>query len=173
MAARSRKLIAGQVADLKAEGRRINRTQLRYIHENKTAAPLTASVRLGARAANASAKQLTAITAFGRALGLAFQVIDESSTSPKPPRSLGRAPAKMSPRRRPLTRSDRARQISSRGTAANLGSTHRSEIARECYRSPRLGRLFVTARILIWVARVDFLFSFGIPTNACVTKLRK
>src|SRR6202790_3613932 len=42
-AAGSQKLIAGQVADLEAEGRRINRAQLRYIHENKTAALLTAS----------------------------------------------------------------------------------------------------------------------------------
>jgi geranylgeranyl diphosphate synthase type II len=76
-AAGSRKLIAGQVADLEAEGKRISRDQLRFIHENKTAALLTASVRLGAMAANASAKQLTAMTAFGQALGLAFQVIDD------------------------------------------------------------------------------------------------
>src|SRR2546427_5416443 len=34
-AAGSRKLIAGQVADLEGEGRRLNRAQLRYIHENK------------------------------------------------------------------------------------------------------------------------------------------
>ena len=40
-AAGSHKLIAGQVADLEAEGRRIDRAQLRYIHENKTAALLT------------------------------------------------------------------------------------------------------------------------------------
>lgn len=77
IAAGSRKLIAGQVADLEAEGKRISRDQLRFIHENKTAALLTASVRLGAMAANASAKQLSAITAFGQALGLAFQVIDD------------------------------------------------------------------------------------------------
>jgi geranylgeranyl diphosphate synthase, type II len=93
-AAGSQKLIAGQVADLEAEGRRINRTQLRYIHENKTAALLTASVRLGAMAANASAKQLTAITAFGRALGLAFQVIDDvldvTQTSEKLGKSAGK-----------------------------------------------------------------------------------
>jgi len=93
-AAGSRKLIAGQVADLEAEGRRINRAQLRYIHENKTAALLTASVRLGAMAANASAKQLTAITAFGRALGLAFQVIDDildvTQTSEKLGKSAGK-----------------------------------------------------------------------------------
>lgn len=93
-AAGSRKLIAGQVADLEAEGRRINRAQLRYIHENKTAALLTASVRLGAMAASASAKELAAITAFGRALGLAFQVIDDildvTQTSEKLGKSAGK-----------------------------------------------------------------------------------
>jgi geranylgeranyl diphosphate synthase type II len=93
-AAGSRRLIAGQVADLEAEGRRINRAQLRYIHENKTAALLTASVRLGAMAANANAKQLAAITAFGRALGLAFQVIDDvldvTQTSEKLGKSAGK-----------------------------------------------------------------------------------
>jgi geranylgeranyl diphosphate synthase, type II len=93
-AAGSRRLIAGQVADLEAEGRRINRRQLRYIHENKTAALLTASVRLGAMAANATPKQLAAITAFGRALGLAFQVIDDildvTQTSEKLGKSAGK-----------------------------------------------------------------------------------
>ena len=93
-AAGSRKLIAGQVADLEAEGRRIDRRQLRYIHENKTAALLTASVRLGAMAANATPKELAAITAFGRALGLAFQVIDDildvTQTSEKLGKSAGK-----------------------------------------------------------------------------------
>jgi geranylgeranyl diphosphate synthase type II len=93
-AAGSRKLIAGQVADLEAEGQRINRKQLRSIHENKTAALLTASVRLGGMAANANAKQLAAVTAFGRALGLAFQVIDDildvTQTSDKLGKSAGK-----------------------------------------------------------------------------------
>src|SRR5204862_7234709 len=35
IAAGSQRLIAGQVADLEAEGRKVNRGQLRYIHENK------------------------------------------------------------------------------------------------------------------------------------------
>ena len=94
VASGSRKLIAGQVADLEAEGRRITRAQVRSIHENKTAALLTASVRLGAMAANANAKQLAAITAFGRALGLAFQVIDDildvTQTSDKLGKSAGK-----------------------------------------------------------------------------------
>jgi geranylgeranyl diphosphate synthase type II len=77
VAAGSQKLIAGQVADLEAEGRKASREQLRYIHENKTAAILTASVRLGAMTANANRKELQAITNFGRGLGLAFQIIDD------------------------------------------------------------------------------------------------
>ena len=77
VAAGSQKLIAGQVADLKAEGRKAGRDQLRYIHENKTAAILTSSVRLGAMSANAEAKKLQAVTRFGHSLGLAFQVIDD------------------------------------------------------------------------------------------------
>lgn len=94
VASGSRKLIAGQVADLEAEGRRITRAQVRSIHENKTAALLTTSVRLGAMAANANAKKLAAISAFGRALGLAFQVIDDildvTQTSDKLGKSAGK-----------------------------------------------------------------------------------
>jgi geranylgeranyl diphosphate synthase type II len=93
-AAGSRKLIAGQVADLEAEGRRLTRAQVRSIHENKTAALLTTSVRLGAMSANATARQLASITAFGRALGLAFQVIDDildvTQTSEKLGKSAGK-----------------------------------------------------------------------------------
>jgi geranylgeranyl diphosphate synthase, type II len=77
VAAGSQKLIAGQAADLEAEGRKANRAQLRYIHENKTAAILTTSVRLGAMSANANTRQLHSITRFGRGLGLAFQIIDD------------------------------------------------------------------------------------------------
>ena len=94
IAAGSRKLIAGQVADLEGEGKKLNRAQLRYIHENKTAALLTTSVRLGAMSANATPTQLRAISDFGYALGLAFQVIDDildvTQTSEKLGKSAGK-----------------------------------------------------------------------------------
>jgi geranylgeranyl diphosphate synthase type II len=77
VAAGSQRLIAGQVADLEAEGKRVKRDQLRFIHDNKTAAMLKSSVRLGAMSANADAGKLSAITQFGERLGLAFQVIDD------------------------------------------------------------------------------------------------
>ncbi|HEX4665564.1 MAG TPA: farnesyl diphosphate synthase [Chthoniobacterales bacterium] len=94
LAAGSRKLIAGQVADLEGEGKPINRAQLRCIHENKTAALLTTSIRLGVMSANATPTQLSAVTDFGYALGLAFQVIDDildvTQTSEKLGKSAGK-----------------------------------------------------------------------------------
>jgi len=77
VAAGSQKLIAGQVADLEAEGKNVKRDQLQFIHQNKTAAILKSSVRLGAMSANADAKKLSAVTRFGQRLGLAFQIIDD------------------------------------------------------------------------------------------------
>lgn len=77
VAAGSQKLIAGQVADLEAEGQNVKRDQLQFIHENKTAAILKISVRLGAMSANADARKLSAISRFGQRLGLAFQIIDD------------------------------------------------------------------------------------------------
>jgi geranylgeranyl diphosphate synthase type II len=77
IAAGSQKLIAGQVADLEAEGKKVNRRDLQFIHENKTAAILRSSVRLGAMSANADPRKLAATTQFGQRLGLAFQVIDD------------------------------------------------------------------------------------------------
>jgi geranylgeranyl diphosphate synthase type II len=77
VAAGSQKLIAGQVADLEAEGRNVKREQLQFIHENKTAAILKSSLRLGAMSANTDAKKLSAVTRFGQRLGLAFQIIDD------------------------------------------------------------------------------------------------
>jgi geranylgeranyl diphosphate synthase, type II len=70
-------LIGGQVADLEGEGRKLTGSELRYIHRCKTAALLTASIRLGAMSANATPARLKAMTDFGQSLGLAFQVIDD------------------------------------------------------------------------------------------------
>jgi geranylgeranyl diphosphate synthase type II len=73
----SRKLIGGQVMDLEGEGKKLTKRELVRIHESKTAALLTSSLRLGAMTANATPGKLAAITDFGHNLGLAFQVIDD------------------------------------------------------------------------------------------------
>lgn len=76
-AAGSLQLIAGQVADLEAEGRRLTLPEVRFIHERKTAAMIILSLRLGAMTAGATPGRLKALTEFGSALGLAFQIIDD------------------------------------------------------------------------------------------------
>ena len=73
----SKQLIAGQVADLEGEGKKISAPELRYIHERKTSALLCCSARLGGMSANCTPAQLKALTAFGYNVGLAFQVIDD------------------------------------------------------------------------------------------------
>ena len=93
-AAGSRWLIAGQVLDLEGEGKPTSPKDLKFIHQSKTAALLTASIRLGAMSANAPAAKLQALTDFGQALGLAFQVIDDildvTQTSEKLGKSAGK-----------------------------------------------------------------------------------
>lgn len=76
-AAGSRRLIAGQVQDLENESRQASLDEVKTTHLNKTAALITASVRLGAMAGHASPTQLKRLTRYGQDLGLAFQVIDD------------------------------------------------------------------------------------------------
>lgn len=75
----STQLIGGQILDLAGEGEDtlLSHQELIAIHERKTAALLTTSIRLGAMTADATSEQLQALTTFGYNLGLAFQVIDD------------------------------------------------------------------------------------------------
>ncbi len=90
----SLQLIAGQVADLEGEGKKISAQQLRYIHERKTSALLCCSVRLGGMSANCTPAQLKALTDFGYHVGLAFQVIDDILDVTKTSEQLGKTAGK-------------------------------------------------------------------------------
>jgi len=70
-------MVAGQMADLLAEGREISPEELSYIHRKKTAALLSASVVSGGLLAGAPANELQALETYGEALGLAFQIVDD------------------------------------------------------------------------------------------------
>jgi len=50
---------------------------LEYIHRSKTAALITASVVSGGLYAGAKDKEIAHLRAFGRAIGLAFQIVDD------------------------------------------------------------------------------------------------
>jgi geranylgeranyl diphosphate synthase type II len=71
-------MVGGQMADLEAEGRSDATLEaLEAIHRRKTGALLRASLRLGALVAGASENNLKALDAYGEAVGLAFQIIDD------------------------------------------------------------------------------------------------
>jgi geranylgeranyl diphosphate synthase type II len=70
-------MVGGQVADLEAEGRAADEALVAAIHRRKTAALLVAAVEAGAVAGGASDDDLRALTTYGQALGLAFQVADD------------------------------------------------------------------------------------------------
>ena len=94
VAAGSRNLIAGQVADLEGEGVPGTRSDLRFIHERKTAALIEASLALGAMTANAPVANRDALMLFGRRLGLAFQIIDDILDVTQPTEKLGKSAGK-------------------------------------------------------------------------------
>jgi geranylgeranyl diphosphate synthase type II len=70
-------MIGGQVVDLEAEHMRPTPEMLEYIHRSKTAALITASLVCGGLYAGAKDSEVNRLRAFGRAIGLAFQIVDD------------------------------------------------------------------------------------------------
>ena len=70
-------MVGGQVLDLASEGRAIALDDLELLHRAKTGALIAAAARLGALAAGGSEEQLGALRAYGRNVGLAFQIADD------------------------------------------------------------------------------------------------
>lgn len=76
-AAGSTGMIGGQVVDIESEGRDIPFPVLEYIHIHKTGKLILASVRCGAILGGATEEELGALTRYGEAIGLAFQIADD------------------------------------------------------------------------------------------------
>jgi geranylgeranyl pyrophosphate synthase len=77
-AAGSRRLIGGQMEDLLAEKKSdATNDELEFIHLNKTAAMLEASLGMGGLVGGAKETDLTRLRLAGRHLGLAFQIVDD------------------------------------------------------------------------------------------------
>jgi geranylgeranyl diphosphate synthase type II len=70
-------MVGGQLLDLEGEGRSLSIDQLERIHCAKTGALISASARIGGIAAGARTMVLDALTAYGNAIGLAFQIADD------------------------------------------------------------------------------------------------
>ncbi len=70
-------MLAGQVADVEAEGSDINRESIEYIHRRKTGALIAVAVKLGAMLAGANQQEQEVFSAYGSRIGLAFQIVDD------------------------------------------------------------------------------------------------
>jgi geranylgeranyl diphosphate synthase type II len=71
-------MVGGQVVDMESEGKPdIDLPTVQYIHTHKTGALIKASVVAGALLGGADEKALSAITRYGEAAGLAFQIADD------------------------------------------------------------------------------------------------
>jgi farnesyl diphosphate synthase len=70
-------MCGGQAIDLDAIGRSLSLADLESMHRKKTGALLLASVRMGAHAGGAAAPMMAALDRYGRAIGLAFQIVDD------------------------------------------------------------------------------------------------
>ncbi|MFZ9931839.1 MAG: polyprenyl synthetase family protein [Chthoniobacterales bacterium] len=93
-AAGSRGLIAGQMADLEAEGRKPSEPALYFIHAAKTGMLLRAALKLGGLSGGGTGRQIEALDRFGFALGLAFQIQDDVLDATQSAKKLGKTAGK-------------------------------------------------------------------------------
>jgi geranylgeranyl diphosphate synthase type II len=70
-------MVGGQVVDMEAEGKHPDLETVNYIHNHKTGALIRAAIQCGALLGQADKDTYTALTAFGQAAGLAFQIADD------------------------------------------------------------------------------------------------
>ena len=70
-------MAGGQAIDLDHVGKALSEDALRHMHRCKTGALLECSVRMGAVCGGADVHAQAQLAEFGRALGLAFQVVDD------------------------------------------------------------------------------------------------
>jgi len=87
-------LIAGQVADLEAEGHKPTEPALYFIHAAKTGMLLRAALKLGGMSGGGTKGQIAALDRFGFALGLAFQIQDDILDATQSAEKLGKTAGK-------------------------------------------------------------------------------
>lgn len=86
-----RGMIDGQARDLANEGVAITIDELKEMHALKTGALIAAAIESGAILGNASPHQRTCLDAYAKAIGLAFQVVDDILNVTGDPQVMGKA----------------------------------------------------------------------------------
>ncbi len=87
-------MVGGQVLDLQSEGGAPTAAAVEAIHRRKTAALIRASVRMGGLVAGGGDRLLGALTRYGDAAGLAFQIADDVLDETSDAQTLGKAAKK-------------------------------------------------------------------------------
>ncbi len=70
-------IVGGQIADINAENKQITKEELDFIHKYKTSALFELAIRGGAMLGGANSTEISDITKFAKAFGLAFQIRDD------------------------------------------------------------------------------------------------
>ncbi len=95
LAAGSRGMAGGQAIDLAAVGKTLTVPELEFMHIHKTGALIRAAAVLGARCGNGlDAAEFARVDAFAKAVGLAFQVVDDVLDAEAPTATLGKTAGK-------------------------------------------------------------------------------
>lgn len=77
LSTRTRRMVSGQMLDIKGENQILTQDELEAIHRDKTGALIEASVMMGAICAGVQTSALGHLKRYARAIGLAFQVQDD------------------------------------------------------------------------------------------------
>ena len=70
-------MIKGEYVDIENEGKDILISELMYMHDNKTAALIRASLTMGATLAGATNDEIKVLTEYANIIGLTFQIRDD------------------------------------------------------------------------------------------------
>ena len=86
-----RGMIEGQTRDLAFEGHRLERSELKALHELKTGALIGAAVQCGAVLSAGTTEQIESLIQYAASIGLAFQVADDILNIAGDPEIMGKA----------------------------------------------------------------------------------
>ena len=90
----SRGMAGGQAIDLESVGKKLDLAGLQQMHAMKTGALLSCAVQLGGIAAELNPAQLAHLDVYSKALGLAFQIVDDVLDATADSQTLGKTAGK-------------------------------------------------------------------------------